>query len=251
MLFAKLYLLTSLFSSNTTTTELQVHTPFDVIDFLTTINEGTQIITDMCEDIDEKYSLIGSYTKPECKTNISYIHNDDFIVNSIPSKIRDFLSDRKKELCKQEQIECGEVTIVIKLIDIINNAVELSVLSDNLHQLNNNLKIIDFDDKYIAYKLSLTNIDILTNITLSKQRINVILTREKTRLKKEMNKASYQYVTEFVTSNIGEPIKNVFVYCGTLVGETFGETINNIIPSLSIEGKIIVFLGLIYLLKRC
>ena len=66
-----------------------------------------------------------------------------------------------------------------------------------------------------------------------------------------MNKASYQYVTEFVASNIGEPIKNVFVYTGTLIGETFGETINNIIPSLSIEGKLIVFLGLIYLLKRC
>ena len=250
MFFSKLSLITTIFATNITK-EVDVYKPLDVIDFLTTINEGTQMITDICEDIDEKYSLIGSYTKPECMINISYIDNNEFIVNSISTEIRDFLIDRKKELCKNEQIECGEVTIILKLIDIINNAVKLSVLSDNLVQLNDNLKIIDFFDKYIAYKLSITNIEVLTNITLSKQRSNVILTMEKTRLKKEMNKASYQYVTEFVASNIGEPIKNVFVYTGTLIGETFGETINNIIPSLSIEGKLIVFLGLIYLLKRC
>ena len=142
------------------------------------------MITDICEDIDEKYSLIGSYTKPECMINISYIDNNEFIVNSISTEIRDFLIDRKKELCKNEQIECGEVTIILKLIDIINNAVKLSVLSDNLVQLNDNLKIIDFFDKYIAYKLSITNIEVLTNITLSKQRSNVILTMEKTRLKR-------------------------------------------------------------------
>ena len=91
--------------------------------------------------------------------------------------------------------------------------------------------------------------EVLTNITLSKQRINVILTREKTRLK-ELNKATYQHFTEFISSNVGEPLKNIFVYTGTLIGETFGETINNIIPSLSIEGKLIVFLGLYISFKK-
>ena len=250
MLFSKIYMLSALFSSNSTT-EVDIYKPLDLIDFLTTINEGTQMITDLCEDLDEKYSIMGSNTKPECLINVSYINQHQIVVNSVTNEIRDFLKERKKELCKNEQIECGEVTIILKLIDIINNAIRLTLLNDNVVQLYDNLKIIDFFDKYNAYKLSLTNIEVLTNITLSKQRSNVILTREKTRLKKELNKASYQHVTEFVASNIGEPIKNVFVYTGTLIGETFGETINNIIPSLSIEGKLIVFLGLIYLLKRC
>ena len=126
------------------------------------------MITDLCEDLDEKYSIIGSYTKPECLINVSYINQHQIVVNSVTNEIRDFLKERKKELCKNEQIECGEVTIILKLIDIINNAITLTLLNDNVVQLNDNLKIIDFFDKYNAYKLSITNIEVLTNITLIK-----------------------------------------------------------------------------------
>ena len=88
---------------------------------------------------------------------MSYIHNDEVVVNDIPKEIKQFLNDRKKELCKNEQ-ECGEVTIIIKFIDLLNNAIRFTLLSNNIQQLNDNLKIIDFFDKYISYKLSITNI---------------------------------------------------------------------------------------------
>ena len=48
MFFSKIYLLTSLFTSNSnSSTELEVYKPLNLIDFLTTINEGTQMITDL------------------------------------------------------------------------------------------------------------------------------------------------------------------------------------------------------------
>lgn len=251
MIFSHFYLLGTLFSNTNVTTDVAIYKPMNVINFLTTINEGAQLISDVCDDLDEKYSIINSNTKPNCYINISYINNDKFVVSRINEKIKTFFLEQKKEKCKNEQIECGEVMIIIKLLDLINNAIKLSMLSNNLSQLDKNLQIIDFYDKYITFKYSLTNIELLTNITLSKQKLNVILTREKTRLKRELNKASYDYITEFISTNIGIPLKNVFVYTGNIVGETFGETINNIIPSLTIEGKLIVFLGLIYLIKRC
>ena len=136
------------------------------------------------------------------------------------------------------------------MLDLINNAVKLSVKSINFEELKTNLKIIDFIDQFITYKNSLNNIELLTNITLSKQKISVILERERTRLKHEMNKASYHHFAEFTHSYIGEPIKKLFTYTGSMIGQTLGETIDNIIPSLSIEGKVIIFLGIIYLIKK-
>ena len=246
----QLLFFTSLISSHNVSTEVALKQPLDIINLLSSINEGTQLINDMCENLDDKYTIMSGYTKPECDTNVSYINQNDIVVFKISNKIKKFFQEQKKEYCSSEQIECGEITILLKMLDLINNAVNLCVVSFDLPELDSNLKIIDFKDRFITYKYSLNNIEVLTNITLHKQKITVILTQEKTRLKQELNKASYHYVGEFVYSNIGVPIKNVFVYSGRLIGETFGQTIENIIPSMSVEGKIIIFLGLIYLLKR-
>ena len=255
MFIPKFLLLANLFnaqnSSNSITTDLVVYQPFDVVGFLTQINEGSRLINDLCEDIDEKIGIMGGSTKPECIVNMSYINNEDIVVYKVDNSIRKFLVEQKKTFCSGEKIECGELTILIKILDLINNAVKLSVVSVNFNELNTNLKIIDFNDQFITYKHSLSNIELLTNITLSKQKINVILERERTRLKHEMNKASYHYFAEFAHSYVGEPIKKVLTYTGSMIGETLGETIDNIIPSLSIEGKVIIFLGIIYLIKRC
>lgn len=246
-----LLVLSTLVSSQNATTEVAVSQPVDIIIILSNINEGSQLINDMCENLDSRYTLMGGFTKPECYINVSYVNKNDIVVFQIPNEIKTFLQTQKKEYCSTEQIECGEITILLKMLDLINNAVKLSVVANDFDELQMNLKIIDFYDRFITYKYSLNNVDILTNITLHKQKINVILTQEKTRLKQELNKAAYHHVGEFVYFNIGLPIKNMFIYGGSLVGETLGETIENIIPSMSVEGKVIIFLGIIYLLKRC
>ena len=204
----------------------------------------------MFEDIDEKLPLMGSSIKPECMVNMSYINNENIIVYGISNNIRKYLIEQKKHFCSSEKIECGN-NFLLKMLDLINNAVKLSVVSIDFNELYTNLKIIDFNDQFLTFKHSLSNVELLTNITLSKQKINVIIEREKTRLKHEMNKAYYHYFSELDHSYIGEPIKKIFTYTGSMIGQTLGETIDNIIPTLGMEGKVIIFLGIIYLIKRC
>ena len=69
--------------------------------------------------------------------------------------------EEKKDLCKQEKIECGELTLLTKLIDLINNAIHLTLQTNYTNELHTNLIIIDFYNQYSTLKSSLYNIDIL------------------------------------------------------------------------------------------
>ena len=43
------------------------------MEYLQKINEGHRIINDMCETLDETYSIISGSNKPSCDYNIYYL----------------------------------------------------------------------------------------------------------------------------------------------------------------------------------
>jgi hypothetical protein len=210
--------------------------------FLYDVNEGSNFIIDKCEILDETYSIISGTNKPYCYYNISYIDNNEIIVNYIDERIMDFLKKEKKIYCKKELIECGELTILIKLLNLINSAIYLSVNNNNINDLITNLKIINFDELYNLYKNSLNNIDILTNITLYKNKVNVILNKEKNRLNKLLSETYFEKITNNVNIYVGNPL-NMLIHSSV---DTFKNIIYNLFPEITFEHKCMIGL-LIYL----
>ena len=249
-MFGKLFVFSGLTSLSVynSTTEVSTYPNNEnfILDLLKNINDGHRIINDMCETLDEKYSIISGSNKPSCDYNISYINSSNIVMYSINIDIKTFFLVEKRNFCKTEKIECGELTIIIKLLDLINSAVHVSFVNSNINDLKFNLQIMDFDQLYNVYKKSIFNNEILTNITLSKQKANVILTKEKNRLYAEYNKASIDRVSDNFNTWIGKPIKNTFTYCG----DTVSETIESLVPELTLDVKIIIILVLFLLLKQ-
>ena len=104
----------------------------NVISILKKINHGTRIIHDMCESLEEKYSYIRGSNKPSCRYNMSYLKNKDIILNKIDEPIRKFLSIEKKTLCKEEKLECGSLSIILKMLDLINIAIDVAISGSNI-----------------------------------------------------------------------------------------------------------------------
>ena len=216
-----------------------------LIGFLKKINDGHRIINDMCETLDDTYSIISGSSKPSCEYNISYIKDSGIMVYYVNENIKKFFLKEKKNFCKLEKTECGELTIILKIFDLINYGVKISLLNLDYDTLIINLNIIDFDSLFSLYKTSLYNDAIILNITLSKQKANVILTKEKNRIHAELNKISLSRVSNNINTWVGGPVKNILTYAGY----TISGTIESLVPNLPMDIKIIIILVLLFVLK--
>tara|TARA_B110001469_G_C9598873_1_gene297484 strand:- start:282 stop:1052 length:771 start_codon:yes stop_codon:yes gene_type:complete len=217
--------------------------------FLHKINEGSRIVHDMCESLEDKSSMLYGTNKPSCQYNVSYIKDTEIVVSNIKDPVREFFMDKKKAYCKVEKLECGELTITIKLLDLVNSGVKLTN-NHNFSDLWVNLKIIDFYDLFNLYSTSLNNIELLTNITLARQKANIILNREKNRLKSEESKNTmYGYLGRFSTL-IGTPLKDTLVFAGDTIGTTLGTTIGTTFGEISpiIANEFKIFIGVVLLI---
>ena len=223
-----------------------------ISEFLHIINDANRIIFDTCESIEEELGLFDKSNKPSCRYNMSFINNSEVQVSMIGENTRNFIQKEKRKLCKKEKIECGELTIILKLIDIINSATKLSITLNNTRDLWTNLELIDFYDLNTVYLKSLNNYEILTNITLAKHRANIILNNEKRKLKLTNNFNSNTNLLEKYLSNpIRDFTKFIGNSIGSLLGSFVGSTINEISSkfTLPIEYKvlfIILILAIIY-----
>jgi hypothetical protein len=216
--------------------------------FLTKINEASRVVYDTCDLIDDTTSYITS-NKPKCNYNVSYINVDVISVYDIRPEMREFFIKEKKHFCKEERIECGTLTIVVKIVDLVNSALFITTDLNNTQNLWTNLEIIDFYALADLYISSINNYDILSNITLSKHKANIILLKEKNRLNKEFsNEKAWFY--DSINNYIGLPFKNTFVYIGDTLGSTIGTTVrqtfNELTPDISLEVKLIT-IGLVLL----
>ena len=124
-------------------TELITNTNNDnnlIIDFLSNINEGKRFIMDYCDQIEMTTSIfnINNNEKPYCTHNYSYIDSNNTIhMFKMDSDLKRFFIEKRNEYCKQEDILCGELTILIKIFDLIESATDI-ILQD---LDNNNLFI--------------------------------------------------------------------------------------------------------------
>ena len=241
---------TSLFSNNNQTSLSIINKKIlesddYVINFIKKINNAQKLISDMCESLEDKSTLLSGYTKPECRLNVSFINNTEIHVFNVNNNIRHFLILEKKDFCNSEKIECGEITILIKLIDLVNSAIDLTKVNKDLYNLILNLDLIDFDENFDFLKHSYYDNNILVNITLSKQKANIILAKEKKRIYEEMNKAYITYFSDSIYFWLGEPLRNTMLFTSV----TISESIETLVPSLSLDIKIILVLVLFVLLK--
>ena len=223
----------------------------NVIDLLYKINEGYKIVYDYCENLELNDGYIFKNDKPDCLFNYSYIDSNNGInLYTIKKDIRTMFKDYKNTVCKTKDIECGEFTIVLKMIDIINSAITIIVEDVNNPNIWNNLRVIDFYPQIEFLKYAVNNVDFLTNITLKKDKINMLLTIEKNKLSDNMNRIGVEKYLNYAYNYIGTPIKRVGSYISSFIGETLGGTIDKIIPELKLDTKIIIIIILIILLKK-
>lgn len=221
------------------------------IDLMFKINEGRRIIYDYCEVIEPDSSIFQTEKRPKCLFNYSYIDaNNTINVSKFNNGLRNYFITKRTDFCKKEELLCGELTILIKLLDLINGVTDIVVKDVNNHNIWLNLRIIDFENLYNLYVGSLDNIEILTNITLRRQQANIYLERERTRIAKLLNQAYYERFADSVYSTIGAPIFDSVKYVGSTVGNLFGEMIDGIMIELSMEAKIIILVISVILLKK-
>lgn len=210
-----------------------------ISEFLYEINEINRLVFDSCESLEERSTLLTTNTKPSCRYNISYINNSEINVFEINDTIRKFVTDEKKYYCKKEQIECGELTIILKLIDLVNYATSLAIKTNNTKDLWNNLKIMDFYELKNVYKLSLNNFEFLSNITLHKHKANMLLNSEREKIRKLYSKKSN------IIRTIGNGFSDIFSFignsCGKVIGSFISSTASQITPVVSTEYKILFF----------
>lgn len=218
-----------------------------VIELLYKINEGYKIVYDYCENLELNDGYIFKNEKPDCLFNYSYIDSNNGInLYIIQRDVRTMFKDYKNTVCKTKDIECGEMTIVLKIVDIINSAITIIMEDVNNPNIWINLKVIDFYPQIDFLKYAVNNVELLTNITLKKDKINLLLTIEKNKLEEDMNRLGVEKYLNYAYNYIGNPIKRV----GSYFGETIGETIDKIIPELNVDTKIIIIIILIILLKK-
>ncbi len=246
--------LLSIITANVSSTEVSKYEygeKKNIIELLTNINEGYKIIYDYCENIQLNEGYIFKETKPDCYFNYSYIDSEDMIhLFKIDNSIRLMFKDYKNGVCKEQKIECGEFTIVLKLVDIINSAIHIIMLDSNNYNIWNNLQVIDFYSQIQFLKYAVNNIELLTNITLKRDKINMLLTVEKNKLSDKMNSIGVNKFLGYIYNYIGSPIEKTGSYISSILGTAVGETIDKIIPDLGSDTKIIIIIILIILLKR-
>ena len=215
------------------------------------INGGCKIVYDYCESIQYNQGYVFKESKPDCSFNYSYINNNGTVyLFQIDDDVRNMIKDYKKDVCNTENIQCGEYTIIIKIIDIINSAI--SIINKDVYNVNiwNNLDVIDFHPDLVFLKKAINNVELLTNITLKKRKINLLLQAEKQRIDSEYIQIGIKKYINNVYNYIGKPIESAGGYIGYFVGNTLGEVLENVLPEVKSDTKIIIIIILVILLKR-
>jgi hypothetical protein len=228
-----------------------------IVNVIKYVNKGNRIVNDVCEMMEERVGYITGSDKPNCRFNVSFVIDNSVYLFDVNENVRSFILTRKKENCKQSSLECGELTIILKLIDLINSIVHISLKINNMSDLFHNIEAITFYELFEVYVSSLTNPEILANITLRKDLANSILDRERLRIKRINSMTHSEHLFEDINHYIGSPIKTGLCYVGTTIGSSIGSLFGSAIEgtagslSFSSENKMIL-IGLVslFIIKR-
>ena len=138
----------------------------------------------------------------------------------------------------------------VKMVDIINSAIV--IINKDINNVNiwNNLEVIDFHPELTFLKKSINNIELLTNITLKKRKIDLLLEDEKERLDNEYIQIGVKKHINTVYNYIGNPTERIGSYISSFIGNTIGGLVDNVLPEFNLDSKIIIIIILVILLKR-
>ena len=252
-----LIVLSNLFANTTLTSSTDIslfksNVEIELTEFLFKVNEANRKINDYCDIIDVKEGILTSEKKPHCIRNYTHI-DSNFTIHIFKNEenVRDFCEKKKIEYCKKENILCGELTVLIKMFDLINGVSDIMMKTSHTYEtMMFNLNVIDFKNLYTFYLTSLDNTELLVNITLKRHHANVLLEKEKTRIDKIMNQAYFEKFADKVNLYMGAPIFSCVKYIGSTVGSLFGEAIEGIMPEMAFESKLIILVLLMIILKK-
>ena len=220
------------------------------VNFIKKINEGQKKISEMCDVLDETYGIISGSNKPECNYTIPFVNENEIVVKKIDYQVKKFFQEERIKFCKSQKIECGELTIILKLFELINAAITISLKLVNSEFLWINLDIIQFNEFFELYISSLKNIEILTNTTLSKQKANVILEIEKNRIRSQLSKTWINSIQSDFNIYLFNPITDVLYGTGSILYDFTENGLNIVMPEISYMTKLIILSVLIIILKK-
>ena len=174
----------------------------------------------------------------------------------VGENVRAFLLKRKQTTCKKSDNACGELTIILKMIDLVNSLVYISYKLNTLPDLFKNVEAISFYELFQTYIETLENHELLANITLRRELVNSIVERERMRIRRVNTMTSTESFMEYTQIYVGMPIKSTFIYVGETVGSTIGTVFGSALSgtgealSISSENKLIMLAFFAILLIR-
>ena len=193
-----------------------------LIPFLSNINKGSNLVSDICNDLEPDNNLFNQIMKPNCNIEIAYIDKDIIHIKFIRHDILDFLGKMKSKYCNRGEIQCGEIIVGMNLIKLLNQSIEITNKTSDLDSIKLNLDIIDFYDRFENLINILNNIELLTNITLKKHKANNYIEHQKYLMKQRKNTQWYDSWSLSFKNSLGNPVKNVITWSGYTVGEGIG-----------------------------
>lgn len=219
--------------------------------FLSKINKGNNLISDICDSIEPTNSIFNNVEKPDCNIDIAFVDNNIIDIRFINEEIISFLETMKKHFCDLGEIECGEIIVGLKMIKLINQGVQITNKTNNLESIKFNINIIDFYDRFDNLAGILNNLEILTNITLKKHKANNYIEYQKYLMKQKNNLQWYESWSISFQNSLGNPIKNIILWTGSTLGEGIGSIFtgfsNNTVGNIY---SIVVILIIVIILKK-
>jgi hypothetical protein len=145
------------------------------VEFLTMMNEGRTIVSDYCDSMDDSWATW--LFKPDCMVDLSYVGTDNIIyVKPIKATLRKYFRHKWHEYCKVEDIRCAELYVVLKVVDLINDATSMVLNGGDVWI---NLETIQFGANYHMYSQFFNDVEFLSDITLRKRQRKVYLEKKK------------------------------------------------------------------------
>jgi hypothetical protein len=135
---------------------------------------------------------------------------------------------------------------MLKIVDLVNSIVHISLNINSTNDLFTNVEAVSFYELFQTYTETLTNHELLTNITLRRERANSILERERARIHRSNSMTSTESFFEYSKIYVGTPIKSGLVFIGDTIGSTVGSLFGSALSgtgeafSLSSENKLII-----------
>ena len=217
--------------------------------YLVKMNKGINFISNLCYELNPPKKLLWNYDKPNCNLDFAMLDNEEsIVVNNIDLTITEFLQDMKLVYCSRSEIECGKIIVTLKLIRLLQSAINITLKNNNLLEFN--LELIDFDGNIKLYFRILNSIEHLTNITLEKHKSNMYIENQKILISREKDRIWYDGWYRFGYNVLGHPFESLIKYIGSGIGNGLGSVVSGFSSNITENLNVILIIILIIIVIK-